>query len=62
MTAEPSESHAQTGSGDFIAELRHWREVSGVSQNSLAKLVSFDPSYVSKVERGSVVPSRSFVE
>jgi len=62
VTAEPSESHAQTGSGAFIAELRHWREVSGVSQKSLAKLVSFDASYVSKVERGSIVPSRSFVE
>lgn len=46
----------------FIAELRHWREVAGYSQKALAKLVGYDASYVSKVERGTVIPSRSFAE
>jgi peptide deformylase len=45
----------------FIAELRHWREVSGHSQKSLAKLVGYDASYLSKVESGTVLPSREFV-
>ncbi len=62
MNSEPTENRAQASADAFIAELRHWREVSGVSQKSLAKLISFDPSYVSKVERGSVAPSRNFVE
>jgi transcriptional regulator with XRE-family HTH domain len=46
----------------FIAELRHWREVAGLSQKALARLVGYTPSYVSKVERGSIVPSREFAE
>lgn len=46
----------------FIAELRHWREVSGYSQKALATAVGYTASYVSKVETGAVVPSRSFVQ
>ncbi|WP_308250282.1 peptide deformylase [Sphaerisporangium fuscum] len=46
----------------FIAELRHWREVTGLSQKALARLVGYTPSYISKVERGSLVPSREFAE
>jgi peptide deformylase len=46
----------------FIAELRHWREVAGCSQKALAKVVGYTPSYVSKVEHGTVVASRSFAE
>jgi peptide deformylase len=46
----------------FIAELRHWREVAGFSQKALARHVGYTPSYVSKVERGSIVPSREFAE
>jgi peptide deformylase len=47
---------------DFIAELRHWREVAGVSQKALARQVAYDPSYISKVENGTLVPSREFAE
>lgn len=47
---------------DLIAELRHWREVSGYSQKALAAAVGYTPSYVSKVETGTVVPSRAFVD
>lgn len=46
----------------FVAELKHWREVAGVSQKALARLVQYDPSYISKVENGSLVPSREFAE
>ena len=46
----------------FIAELKHWREVAGVSQKGLAKLTGYTPSYLSKVERGALVPSRQFTE
>jgi len=46
----------------FIAELRHWREVAGYSQKALAKVVGYTPSYVSKVEHGTVLASRSFAE
>jgi transcriptional regulator with XRE-family HTH domain len=46
----------------FIAELRHWREVGDCSQKALAKVVGYTPSYVSKVERGTVLASRAFAE
>jgi len=46
----------------FIAELRHWREVNGCSQKKLAGVVGYTPSYVSKVERGSVLASKVFAE
>jgi transcriptional regulator with XRE-family HTH domain len=46
----------------FIAELRHRREVAGFSQKALAKLVGYTPSYVSKVERGTVGANRAFAE
>src|ERR687898_428058 len=44
----------------FIAELKHWRDVRGLSQSALARLVSYDPSYVSKVETGQQRPSGAF--
>jgi peptide deformylase len=51
------------GSHDaFIAELRHWREVAGHSQKALARMVGYTPSYVNKVERGSLTASREFVK
>lgn len=56
------DADTQSAADAFIAELRHWREVSGYSQKALAKLVGYDASYVSKVERGTVVPSRSFAQ
>lgn len=46
----------------FIAELRRWRDIAGFSQKALAKEVAYDSSYVSKVERGSIIPSREFAE
>ena len=46
----------------FIAELKHWRDVRGLSQSALARLVSYDPSYVSKVESGQQRPSSTFAE
>lgn len=56
------ESAAQHAQQAFIAELRHWREVGGYSQKALVTAVGYTPSYVSKVETGSVVPSRGFSE
>lgn len=46
----------------FIAELRHWREVNGCSQKKLAGLVEYTPSYVNKVERGTLLASKIFAE
>jgi peptide deformylase len=59
---EPEEAQQNPAVAAFIAELRHWREVTGYSQKALARLVAFSPSYVSKVERGTVFASRSFAE
>ncbi|WP_436775668.1 peptide deformylase [Yinghuangia sp. YIM S09857] len=53
------ESHAAE---PFIAELKRWREVRGLSQSALAKAVGYTPSYVSKVESGQQRPSQSFAE
>ncbi|GAA5011860.1 peptide deformylase [Kitasatospora paranensis] len=46
----------------FIAELKRWRDVRGLSQSALAKGVGYTPSYVSKVESGQQRPSRPFAE
>ena len=59
---EPEEAQQNPAVAAFIAELRHWREVAGYSQKALAKLVGYTPSYVSKVERGTMLASRSFAE
>jgi peptide deformylase len=48
------------GQAEFIAELRHWREVAGFSQKALASAVGYTASYISKVEGGSVLPSSAF--
>lgn len=61
MSSEPTVDPQQAAEA-FIAELRHWREVAGFSQKALARLVGYTPSYVSKVERGSIIPSREFAE
>ena len=62
MPLEPEEAQQTPAVAAFIAELRHWREVTGYSQKALARLVGYTPSYVSKVERGTVLASRSFAE
>ena len=62
MQLDPEEVQQNSAVEDFIAELRHWREVAGYSQKALAKLVGYTPSYVSKVERGTLLASRSFAE
>lgn len=62
MQLEPEEARQHPAVAAFIAELRHWREVAGYSQKALAKLVGFTPSYVSKVERGTLAASRQFAE
>lgn len=61
MTVERSEE-AQHAIDAFIAELRHWREVAGYSQKALAKIAGYDPSYVSKVEKGTLIASRAFAD
>jgi peptide deformylase len=59
---EPEEAQQNPAVAAFIAELRHWREAVGCSQKALASLVGYTPSYVSKVEHGTVLASRSFAE
>jgi transcriptional regulator with XRE-family HTH domain len=60
LEAEEVQQHPAVAA--FIAELQHWREVTGYSQKALAKLVGYTPSYASKVERGTVLASRAFAE
>ncbi len=62
MELEPEDVQQSPAVAAFIAEVRHWREVTGTSQKKLAGQVGYTPSYVSKVERGSVLASRSFAE
>jgi transcriptional regulator with XRE-family HTH domain len=57
---EPEDARQNPALMAFVAELRHWREVTGYSQKALAKLVGCTPSYVSKVERGTMLASRAF--
>jgi peptide deformylase len=57
---EPEDAQQIPAVAAFIAELRHWREVTGYSQKALAKLVGYTPSYASKVERGTMAASREF--
>lgn len=44
----------------FIAELKRWRDVRGLSQSALAKKVGYTPSYISKIEGGQQRPSSEF--
>jgi peptide deformylase len=62
MQLDPGEAQQNPEVAAFIAELRHWREIAGCSQKALAALVGYTPSYVSKVEGGTVLASRSFAE
>jgi transcriptional regulator with XRE-family HTH domain len=62
MQLEPEEVQQNPAVAAFIAELRHWREVTGFSQKALASHVGYTPSYVSKVERGTMLASRGFAE
>jgi peptide deformylase len=55
-------SQEKPGAEPFIAELKRWRDVRGVSQSALAKAVGYTPSYVSKVEGGQQRPARGFAE
>lgn len=48
------------GADAFVAELKRWREVRGLSQASLAREMGYDRSYVSKVESGGERPSEDF--
>src|SRR5215472_8031326 len=59
VEAEETQHPAVTA---FIAELRHWREAAGCSQKALAAAVGYTPSYVNKVEHGTVHASRPFAE
>ncbi len=62
MEQEREEQEAASKASGFIAELRHWREVAGYSQKRLAAAVGYTPSYVSKVEGGSIAPSKEFAK
>src|SRR5260221_11701327 len=62
MQLDPEEAQEHPAVKAFIAELRHWRETAGSSQKALARLVGVSPSYVNKVEHGTVLASRQFAE
>jgi transcriptional regulator with XRE-family HTH domain len=58
----PEQAEQDPAVAAFVAELRQQRAAGGYSQKALAKLVGYTPSYVNKVERGTVIASRSFAE
>jgi peptide deformylase len=62
MQLEPAEAQQIPAVAAFIAELRHWRQTADLSQKAVARLVGYTPSYVNKVERGTVMASRAFAE
>lgn len=62
MALESENAKENAAVSAFIAELRHWRMAGGYSQKALAKLVGYTPSYVNKVEHGTVIASRSFAD
>jgi transcriptional regulator with XRE-family HTH domain len=45
---------------DFIADLKRWREVRGLSQKRLAAEMAYDASYVSKIESAQQQPTHEF--
>jgi transcriptional regulator with XRE-family HTH domain len=46
----------------FGAELRRWRELRGLSQQTLGQQVNFDASLIGKVEKAERMPSRALAE
>jgi peptide deformylase len=46
----------------FIAELKRYRDIRGLSQSKLAESIGYTPSYVSKVESGQLRPSKEFAD
>jgi transcriptional regulator with XRE-family HTH domain len=58
MLLEPGRVGQQTSA--FAGELRHWRELRGLSQKRLAAAMRYDPSYISKIEGGQQRPSSGF--
>jgi len=46
----------------FVAELQHWRDVAGLSKKALSQRMSYDQSYVGKIESGSARPTADFAK
>jgi peptide deformylase len=60
MAAEDRASAADVDA--FIAELRHWRDVAGLSRKALSERMGYDPSYVGKIESKNARPTVEFAE
>lgn len=56
------DSRTKTPEGVFGAELRYYRERSGLSQTELAALVNVSHDVISKIETGERPPARDFPE
>lgn len=50
----------QVAAEAFVAELQHWRDVAGLSKKALSERMSYDPSYVGKIEGGGARPTADF--
>lgn len=48
------------GQDAFVAELRRWRDLGGLSRTALAKAMGYSRPYVSKIESGAERASRDF--
>jgi transcriptional regulator with XRE-family HTH domain len=56
------DDHDGTPQGAFGAELRYYREQSGLSQTELAALVNVSHDVISKIEKGHRPPAKGFPE
>lgn len=55
-TTDPADAEGNV----FAVEFKRWRDVRGHSRATLAKVMGYDRSYVSKVESGAERPSEAF--
>lgn len=62
MARRPTSSEHPSADKRFGQRLRHWRTTAGLTQAELGRELTYDHSYVSKVESGTRWPPRELAE